>query len=506
MWLPNWPILRLHRSGAASADLPAATVASERGQRRLTAVCPLAAGHGLRVGQALAEARALCPALDTHEATPDEDAAALSRLAEWATRFTPLAAANPPEGLWLDIFGCAHLHGGEEKLCAAIADRLHEAGWPARLAVADASGAAWALARYAAASRADGVAGGDARIRVLPPGGERTALATLPVGLLRLDDRSVAALRRVGLKTIGNLARLPRGEISARFGPLPLLRLDQAFGAADEAIAWPLPARPWLEARRFAEPIATPDDLARALSLLATGLSARLEAEGRGARRFVARFHRVDGVEPMIAIATARPVRDAAYVLKLLLGKLETVDPGFGVEAMALEAAALEPLAPAQATLDRQPGHATGLAATLDALIGRLGEANIWRPAPHGSHVPERATVPAAPLAVVPWPREDTARPLRLLNPPEPIEATAPVPDDPPILFRWRGALHRVRNAAGPERIAAEWWRRTPDPTRPAHDFIRDYYRVEDTKGGRFWVFRVGLTGAPRWFLHGVFG
>ncbi len=502
MWLPNWPILRLHRSGAASADQPAATVASERGQRRLAAVCPLAAGHGLRVGQALAEARALCPALDTHEATPDEDAAALARLAEWATRFTPLAAADPPEGLWLDILGCAHLHGGEERLCTAIADRLHEAGWPARLAVADTSGAAWALARMA----------GGQRIQVLPPGGEQAALAALaalPVGLLRLDERSVAALRRVGLKTIGTLARLPRAEISARFGPLPVLRLEQAFGSAEEAIAWPLPARPWLEARRFAEPIATPEDLARALSLLAAALAVRLEAEGRGARRFVARFHRVDGVEPAIAIATARPVRDAAYVLKLLAAKLEAVDPGFGVEAMALEAEALEPLAPTQVALHGRPDHAASLAATLDALIGRLGEANIWRAAPRGSHVPERATVPAAPMAppsaAMPWPGE-ADRPLRLLNPPEPIEATAPVPDDPPILFRWRGSLHRVRNAAGPERIAAEWWRRTPDPSRPAHDLIRDYYRVEDTSGGRFWVFRVGLMGMPRWFVHGVFG
>ena len=494
MWLANWPILRLQRSGAASAERPVATVASERGQRRLAALCPMAAVAGLRVGQALAEARALVPELEVHEAMPEEDAAALARLAEWATRFTPLAAPDPPEGLWLDISGCAHLHGGEVKLCETIARRLAESGFPARLAVADASGAAWALAR---------MAGGQTQV---PPGGERAALEGLAVGLLRLDDRSVAALRRVGIRTIGALARLPRAEVAARFGPLPALRLEQAFGTAEEPIAWPMPTRPWEEIRRFAEPIATAEDLARALALLAEALGQRLEAQSLGARRFVARFLRVDGAAPAIGIATARPVREAGYVLKLLAAKLETIDPGFGVEAVALEAQSLGPLAGEQAALGGRADAGADLAATLDTLIARLGEDALWRPAPLGSHVPERAVGRAAPLTAVAWPAQLPDRPLRLFTPPEPIEATAPVPDDPPLFFRWRGRLHQVRAAAGPERIAAEWWRRSPDATRPAHDFIRDYYRVEDQQGGRFWVFRVGLTGVPRWFLHGVFG
>ncbi len=496
MWLPNWPILRLQRSGAAMVEQPSATVASERGQLRLAAVCPAAAAAGLRAGQALAEARALVPGLAVHEATPEEDRAALGRLAGWATRFTPLAAADPPEGLWLDISGCAHLHGGEAGLCAELARRLARAGWPARMAVAGASGAAWGVARH-----------GSERVAIVPPGAERDALRDLPVGLLRLEDRTVAALRRVGLKTIGALARLPRAELAARFGPLPGLRLDQALGAAEEAIAWPMPKPPWRSTQRFAEPIATPEDLARALALLAEALGRRLEGAGLGARRFTARFRRVDGQAPAIEVATARPVRAPAYVLKLLAAKLETVDPGFGVEAMALEAASLGALTPAQAALDGAPDHAADLAAALDGLIGRLGEENIWRPAPRGSHVPERAAGRAGPLEAPSWApswaHDLGARPLRLLDPPEPIEATAPLPDDPPVMFRWRGALHRVRAATGPERIGAEWWRGTAPPD---HDRLRDYYRVEDQQGGRFWVFRVGLEGPPRWFLHGVFG
>ena len=92
-------------------------------------------------------------------------------------------------------------------------------------------------------------------------------------------------------------------------------------------------------------------------------------------------------------------------------------------------------------------------------------------------------------------------RPVRLLPRPEPIEATAPVPDDPPVLFRWRRIAHRVRRADGPERIAEEWWRATAE--------LRDYYRVEDEAGYRFWLYRAGVyrpqAAAARWFLHGLF-
>ena len=98
----------------------------------------------------------------------------------------------------------------------------------------------------------------------------------------------------------------------------------------------------------------------------------------------------------------------------------------------------------------------------------------------------------------------DLPRPVRLFRRPEPIEVTAPLPDDPPILFRWRGRLHRVRLAEGPERIGSEWWRRRIETV--STDQIRDYYRVEDEGGARYWVFRAGPGGSTKWWLHGVFG
>jgi protein ImuB len=489
-WLPGWPIRRLQRDGWP-ADRPLAAVETLQGQRRIADACPQAQALGVAPGQSLAQARAVCPELTVAEADPIADRAGLDRLALWCTRTTPLAAADPPDGLWLDITGCAHLFGGEQ----ALADRLAARLAPARIAIAGTPGAAWALAR--AATRP--------AVQVLPPGQEKITLAPLPVALLRLDPRVIASLRRVGLRSIGELARQPRADITARFGDTPGLRLDQAHGHAAEAIAWPRAPAPWSERLGFVEPIGTPEDLVRTLTLLATTLCARLEAAGLGALKVSAVFHRVDDLRPECAIATAKPLRDPARMARLLGAKLETIDPGFGVEAVVLTAEAVAALAPRQDSMGARTPQSDELIAVLDDLANRLSPDQLWRPAPQASHVPERAAVTAPPLArPAAWPHPPGERPIRLLRPPEPIEATAPVPDDPPILFRWRGALHRVRAASGPERIAAEWWRRSVIDTR-----FRDYYRVEDQHGARFWLFRTGLPGTaqpPDWYLHGLFG
>jgi protein ImuB len=438
------------------------------------------------------------------EADPAADRTALAALAGWCERFTPQTAPDAPDGLWLDITGCSHLFGEEAGLVAALTQRMDAAGLPCRIAVAGTPGAAWALARAAT--------GRDGPI-ILPRDAEAAALAKLPVALLRLDERSVARLRRVGLRTIAELARQPRGELSARFGALPVQRLDQAFGRAPEAIIWQHPPNPWSERLAFAEPIGTPEDLARALDVLARRLCARLEAAQRGGHAFTARFFRVDDQRPHIAIATALPVRDARYVAKLLCAKLETIDPGFGVETILLEADETAPLLPPQAGLSTigpaTDDGAAALAETVDALANRLGGARLWREEAFPSHVPERAVRPTPKLAARPagWDTQAPAeRPLRLLSRPEPITTTALLPDDPPVRFTWRGAVHLVRASSGPERIGAEWWRRTPSEARADSDLLRDYYRLEDSAGARFWVFRAGMSGTPRWFLHGIFG
>ena len=376
-------------------------------------------------------------------------------------------------------------------------------GIPCRLAIAGTTGAAWALAH----------AGKDRTI--LPSGQEQAALADLPVSSLRLDAGTVTGLRRLGLRTVQDLLRIPRAQITARFGALPVLRLDQALGAMEEAIDWPRPPIEWHERLAFAEPIGTPEDLARALSRLAERLCVRLAEQDKGGQRFVARFFRVDDDVPQIAVTTALPVRDAGYLAKLLREKLDTVDPGFGIEVIALEAEIVAPLQAPQVAAQRSGLRLDAtdrLAGVVDTLTNRLGADRVSRVAPYASHVPERAVrrVPPLPVRQPSWVNDPAApRPIRLLRRPEEIEVIAPVPDDPPIRFSWRGVAHRVRAAAGPERIAAEWWRGKRSGKRPETDLIRDYYRVEDADGARFWIFRAGLHAEdrmPRWYLHGLFG
>ena len=351
--------------------------------------------------------------------------------------------------------------------------RLARWGVPARAAIADTAGAAWGLARY----------GED--LAVVPPGGQREALAALPVAALRLDEATEAQLPRLGLHRVGQLYGLPRAQLAKRFGLSFTTRLDQALGAAAEALTFRRPASPWFDRLAFFEPISAPEDMARVAADALALICARLEAEGRDAKRLA----------------------------KLVVPKLDKVDPGFGIEVVTVHAAGVEALAAVQSGLDSTAGAGLDetLAPLIDRLVNRLGEARVWRADPYESHVPERSVVRAAPLdppPVAAW-DPDRPRPVRLFKRPEAITALAKVPDDPPVSFTWRGRSHRVRRAEGPERIAQEWWRAGVAEGETGPGKIRDYYRVEDEAGGRYWIFRQGLFGgedAPKWWIHGLFG
>jgi protein ImuB len=331
------------------------------------------------------------------------------------------------------------------------------------------------------------------------------------VAALRLDEAAQAQLPRLGLFHVGQLLALPRAQLTRRFGAGTVLRIDQALGASQEALAFRRPVTPWFDRLAFAEPISVLDDLGRAASDITALLCARLEAEGQGARRFELVFHRLDGRDYPVRVGLSRPGRDAVRITRLLKPKLETVDPGFGIEVVTLWAADVEPLSVAQRSLETGGGISLeeGLAPLVDRLVNRLGEDRVWRADPHESHVPERSVARRAPLAS---PAETTwdperPRPARLFRRPEAITVLAQLPDEPPAHFTWRGQRHRVRRAEGPERIGQEWWRKAFDGVGPGK--IRDYYRVEDEAGERFWIYRQGLYGTgdePKWWLHGLFG
>ena len=477
--------------------------------RRLAAVDAEAARLGLHAGQKATDAMALVPELSTAEAEPEADAAALTALIDWCVRFSPAVAADAPDGLFLDVAGVDHLWGGEPAMLADFRRRLAAGGLPFRCAIADTPGAAWALAHFGQ----DGA--------IAPPGEQAPLLAPLPPAALRLEMQTWAQIERLGLRTVGQLMDIPRGPFGRRFGQAALTRLDQALGREAEALAFRRPPTPWFARLAFAEPISAPEDMARVTADICAKLCARLEAEGRGGRRFEIAFHRLDGKALPLGVGLALPGRDPVRIAKLFGPKLETVDPGFGIEVVTLAAHDVEPISGRQASLDsaRQPTVEEGLAPLVDRLVNRLGEERVWRAAPAESHVPELAAARARPLAsprkTPPQPGDAPSwdigapRPARLFRRPEPVEAVmALTPDEPPTQFRWRGQLHRVRRAEGPERIGEEWWKGAIDEVSTGH--VRDYYRVEDEGGGRYWLFRAGLYGAsdtpPKWWLHGVFG
>ena len=465
------------------------------GRRRVVAAADVAAqALGLRPGMALAHAVAMAPGLMVVKAEPEADTTALGRLALWCHRYTPLAAPDPPDGLWLDITGVAHLFGGEAALVDSVVTRLGRNGLMALAAVADTPGAAHAAAHYASAHYVSSV---------LPPGGHMHACASLPIAALRLPPDLTAALRRLGFDRVADLDRLPRPALVRRFGPMVVLRLDQLAGRVREPIVPLAPVDALQHRVTFMEPLLTADALSTAITHLVAPLCAQMERAGQGARRLDLLFERVDGAVQAVRIGTARPSRDARHLARLLDEQLEKVDPGLGIEAMRLVAPLAEPLH------WRQDGDAltisTDVSTLVDRLSNRLGAERVYRAEPVESDVPERSVrrVPAlAPPSGAIWP--GTA-PLRLLNPPCPVEAISMLPDQPPAVFIWRSRRHRICRADGPERIYGEWWRRDAELLA-----VRDYFRVEDEDGNRFWLFRQGdgmdpATGGLRWFLHGMF-
>jgi protein ImuB len=462
----------------------------------------------LAPGLSLADALARYPELSHFEADPVSDAMALRRLAFWCQRFSPLVALDGLDGLLIDITGCAHLWHGEEKLRQDLLVSLQQRGFACRAGIADTIGAAWAIARF------------DTTSPIVTTEHRKAALATLPVDGLRIESGIAEGLRRLGLRSIGDLYPLPRAALAKRFGRLVVDRLDQALGDLSEPFNALLPPPAHRVSLTFAEPVGTPEDIARAMHILADRLSRDLADRGCGARRIRLSCYRLDHQTSEIGIGLSLPTAKAKHLTDLLDKKLERIDPGPGIEQIMLTAQRVEALRQHQADLEQNPAGSqsnlvnTTLAPLIDRLANRLGPDRIWRLAAMASHLPERAVAKADPLSTVDklnWNIPNRIRPIRLLTQPEPVEVMALVPDDPPLHFRWRHVLHRVRAAEGPERITSEWWRWIGLPANqnaPLGDNLRDYYRVEDIEGRRFWLYRAGLYDSnqtPRWYMHGLF-
>ncbi|HLG80484.1 MAG TPA: DNA polymerase Y family protein [Bradyrhizobium sp.] len=538
LWLPRLPIDRIKRELACKknlqakqdGDAPGVVVAKENNALKLYSLDDAAARYGLDIGMPLANARAICPHLVVFDADEAADARLLNDIADWCDRFTPLVALDFPHGLYLDITGCAHLFGGEAALLKLLCDLLTAQGFVVSAAIASTAICARTLTRHVHGS-------------IVADGEEARAVAPLPVSALGASEAITTGLRRAGLKTIGDVASRARYEITARFGAAFTARLAQALGEADGPISPRKPLPDYIVEKRFPEPIATDTAIAATLSKLAQMLVQAMAQQGKGARQLTACFFRTDGVVRGIVVETGQAVTRAEVIDRLFRERLESLsdplDPGFGFDLVRLSASRTEIVVQQQHDLDAHVHDNDELAALIDRIAARIGSHRVIVHLPQDTHIPERAELPvpaqqnlvAASQAAWP-PREDEPplRPLRLFERPEEIQVIAEVPDGPPARFVWRRASHAVVRAEGPERIAMEWWRsdgqkQGQEPgqaqgQKPGHEqgrgLTRDYFRVEDEAGLRFWVYRDGLydrerdpkTGRPvqpAWFMHGLF-
>ena len=494
-------------------------VAPGKGGQRIVCLNRAAHAGGLSLGELLSNARSKVLDLQIRDADPAADRDALYKLAFWAMRYCPGVAvcdeASGADGLFLDITGAAQLFGGEEGLLADLERRLGSFGLHPRLAVAGTAGAAWALARYGKRNRI-----------VLAPGTEQEGLKDLPLAALRLPEEVLTVLRRLGFRRCGELIDQPRAPFDARFDAPLLSRLDQALGRAPEPLIPVVPPPLYRAQAQFLEPILQQEHVLEAARGLLQSLMQDLARDAVGVRLLRLLLFKLDGAAVSLELGLAAPSRDAQHLAQLIGLRLYRLhsefETDFGFEAAALHVLTAEDMPEQQNQLAIAAHNAAPeeLARLIDRLQHRLGAGAVGQLIAQQSHIPERAvrhskgfslpkiarsSSPPRPEEPLPWAPDLPAgeRPLLLLPRPEAADVVALVPEGPPRQFRWRGVRHQVAYSGGPERIAAEWWRRTGEPTR-------DYYVVEDTAGRRFWLFRAGLydreSAAPQWFVHGVFG
>ncbi len=455
-----------------------------------------------------------------------KDRELLEGIADWCDRFSPFVAADPPDGLILDITGASHLFGGEAAMLDHVIHKIAGQGFAVQGAIAGTSSAARALAKFAPN-------------HIAAPGRDAESLDRLPVAALAADTKIIAALSRAGLKTIAQVRTRGRDELAARFGKAFVRELEMFLGQHDQPVTPRRPLPDLMAEQRFAEPVVTQEAIAASLLSLARSLGDVLEKRGFGLRQLEASFFRTDGQIRRIALRLGSASRDPDRVLRLLQEKLDALhdplDPGFGFDVIRLEAHLAERSETSSLSFDSNDNARREIQYLADRLSVRYGEARVLRFVAQDTHIPEAqsAGIPAQDRNFAgqypgdaPWPsrrleNDPPLRPLRLFEKPEEISVPfATAPDGPPSFFRWRRAKFDITRAEGPERIAMEWWRsvgpekcetvfRRPRDQNKVENPTRDYFRVETTQGQRFWLFRDGLYDRngfhPRWYLHGIF-
>jgi protein ImuB len=484
--MPDW----LQRKRPALKGTAFALALTEKGRRVVKAVSAEARSRGVYSEMVVADCKALVPELEVLDFDAGQSQKLLDSLAEWCIRYTPVVSVDLPDGLILENSGCTHLWGGEKEYVNDLRNRLENFGYGVNVAMADTIGSAWAVSRFGSG------------MSIIPPGEQMKLLNMLPPAALRLEALAIERFGKLGLKTIGHFMQMPRTALRRRFGQNLLTRLDQASGQEIEFINPVRPIPSYHERLHSMEPILTATGIEIALKTLLENLFERMERENKGVRQCEFICYRIDGAFQKISVGTSRPSRNVRHLFRLFEIKIPEIEPDLGIELFILAAGVVEELPATQDALwSTGTANTSAIAELLDRLAGKTGGQSIQRFLPAEHYWPERSLKNAASLIEKPttkW-RIDQPRPLHLLHQPEPIEVTAPIPDYPPMLFRYQGIIHTVKKSDGPERIEQEWWIES--------GLYRDYYCVEDENGGRYWLFRSGdyKDQRPKWFIHGFF-
>ena len=487
---PELIINRMIRKQPELGEMPFAFARTERGARVIISANKLSQQKGVRSGMTVADGKAIVPELRLFDYKPEEIQKILSALAEWCIRFSPQVAVDFPDGLLVDAIGCTHLWGGEKNYLADIQQRFDTFGYTIQTAMADTIGTAWAVSRYGASGT------------IVPPGKQAEFLFNLPAIALRPENLALERLEKLGLKTIGSFMNMPRTALLRRFGKGLLTRLGQAMGDEPEILDPVKVVAPYEERLPCLEPIRTAKGIEIGMKMLLEMLCQRLGNESKGLRKCELHCYRIDGQIKKIETGTSRPSRNPVHLFRLFEQEIQKIAPGLGIELFVLTAPIVEPLSVIQDALwSVSATDEVSVAELLDRLAGKVGAKSIHRYLPAEHHWPEYSVKESAALTestAIEW-RTDLPRPLHLLKVPEPIEVSVPVPDYPPMLFRYKGLVHNVKKADGPERIEQEWWIEA--------GLFRDYYCIEDELGARYWLFRAGEYGSgnARWFVHGFF-
>ncbi|WP_426329040.1 Y-family DNA polymerase [Pedobacter sp. R-06] len=488
--LADWQLIRRPEL----KDVPFVFAAPDHGRNMITAVSLLAHSQGIDVGMKAADAKAICPGLEVIDDKTGRAASLLKAIGEWCIRYSPIVMVDDfsTDGLFMDISGCTHLWGGEREYLKEIVSRLKTKGYTVRLAMADTPGAAWAIARFGTVTP------------LIPPGDHAASLLPLPPEALRLDEITLNRLRKLGFYRIKSFIGMPRSVLRRRFGEDFLTRLAQALGSADEILRPLQVPEPFQQRLPCLEPIKTRNGIETAITKLLENLCQHLQGEGKGLRSAVLSCYRIDGKVVQVSIGTNAATHSVGHLFKLFQLKIDQIRPALGIELFVLDAAKVDEVAPGQEALwTARPGlNDQSVIRLLDRVAGKVGTGVIHRYVPATRYWPERSVKNCTTATEKPdteW-RLDNPRPTELLSRPEAIEVMALIPDHPPKFFIYKGAKHEVVKADGPERIEREWWMDKGDH--------RDYYRVEDGQGRRYWLFRSGHYDSGqkyKWFIHGFF-